>query len=706
MAAASSPFAVIVPALYACGVLTLYTAILATLMGSVGRRVPLYLSFAMVCLCAAVFDFATAAYYLARSEAAAVTALRWQVAAAMVFFPFLWLFVGLYTQAPARMVRGGFALAALVFGSLLAANAWLPLGIRFATIASAPPLVLPWGESLAMFNGVPTAWNAPVRVAIVGVFAFAGWRTWVQYRSGLRRPALMLGAYLVLQVGATIQGSLIDWGVLRSFYVAGFAFLAIALLMSVSMGLDLRDRTILLGDRTNALATEVERRHEAEARIRQLAYRDELTGLPNRNALQEKLGQWLSRARADGSFGTLLLVDLDHFRVVNDALGHDAGNQILREVAARLAIPGDDPVVLARLGGDEFVLLAEHLAAGAGDARQIAERIADAVTTRLQSPLSLGFSVGASIGITLFTDEASGLDVIRHAEMAAFQAKRSGRHAIHWYEPPMQAIADARMELESGLRGALEHGELALYFQPQVDAFGAFWGAEALLRWHRPDGTTVSPAQFLAVAEESGLIHPIGDWVLDRACAALAAWDTAAWPASARLAVNVSAWQLGRADYIDCLRASLLRHDASPQRLTLEVTESALLLDIDDTIAKLAGLRAIGVHVALDDFGTGYSSLAYLHRLPLDELKIDKSFVDGLAGGGTDQTLVETIIAVGHGLQLDVIAEGVESTHQHQALLDLGCDHFQGYLYGKPMPEGVFLDWIRRRTGVSEPLAT
>ena len=387
MAAASSPFAVIVPALYACGVLTLYTAILATLMGSVGRRVPLYLSFAMVCLCAAVFDFATAAYYLARSEAAAVTALRWQVAAAMVFFPFLWLFVGLYTQAPARMVRGGFALAALVFGSLLAANAWLPLGIRFATIASAPPLVLPWGESLAMFNGVPTAWNAPVRVAIVGVFAFAGWRTWVQYRSGLRRPALMLGAYLVLQVGATIQGSLIDWGVLRSFYVAGFAFLAIALLMSVSMGLDLRDRTILLGDRTNALATEVERRHEAEARIRQLAYRDELTGLPNRNALQEKLGQWLSRARADGSFGTLLLVDLDHFRVVNDALGHDAGNQILREVAARLAIPGDDPVVLARLGGDEFVLLAEHLAAGAGDARQIAERIADAVTTCLQSPL-------------------------------------------------------------------------------------------------------------------------------------------------------------------------------------------------------------------------------------------------------------------------------------------------------------------------------
>lgn len=440
-------------------------------------------------------------------------------------------------------------------------------------------------------------------------------------------------------------------------------------------------------------AAELERMR-AETQIRRMAYQDSLTGLGNRTALQARLEQ-IQRESDDPN--AMLLIDLDHFKTINDALGHTVGDEVLCAVARRLSGTANARRYVARLGGDEFGVLLQDLPQDEAEAAAAAEAAAREISRSLTHLVLDGervFNVGISIGVALFkrgTFTAS--DILRHADMALYQAKKRGRGNIQFFVPELQAAADERLHLEHGLRNALENRELELYFQPQVTAAGEGFGAEALLRWRHPELGLVAPTTFIPIAEESGLIHPMGKWVLRTTCERLAAWSRAGTPFSGHLSMNLSPWQLTRPDFVQQVLAVTTEAGIDPRRLVLEVTESALMYDLEDTIKKLADLRAAGFRISLDDFGTGYSSLAYLKDLPLDILKIDKTFIDELSAGQKHPT-IDAIMTLGRNMGLRVIAEGVESTTQRDLLIASGCTGFQGYFFFHPMPEEAFVNWF------------
>ncbi|MGH8581259.1 MAG: EAL domain-containing protein [Gammaproteobacteria bacterium] len=455
--------------------------------------------------------------------------------------------------------------------------------------------------------------------------------------------------------------------------------------------------------RFTCMNVDITKHKGAEAQIHRMAYQDGLTELANRVSLQEHLGQVLEQSGRSGNQGAMLLIDLDHFKTINDALGHDVGDDVLRAVARRLSGTVRERGFLARLGGDEFVVVMAGLSPDEVEAAAAADALAREIATRLADPIVLGervFNVGASIGAALFQDgHVAGPDLLRRADIALYRAKNLGRGNVQFFLPALQAVADQRLRLERELRAALANRELELYFQPQVTAAGQVFGAEALLRWRHPELGVVSSSKFIPVAEETGLIHTIGEWVLRQACERLAAWSRAGTGLAGYLTINVSPWQFARRDFVQSIRALIAEQGIDPARLVLELTESALLYDVHETIEKLAALRSGGLKVSLDDFGTGYSSLAYLKDLPLDILKIDKAFVDELE---TEQKypIVDTIITLGRHMNLMVIAEGVETTAQRDLLVNLGCNGFQGYLFCRPLPEDEFLRWNMLNTRV------
>ncbi|GAA3949559.1 bifunctional diguanylate cyclase/phosphodiesterase [Allohahella marinimesophila] len=440
-------------------------------------------------------------------------------------------------------------------------------------------------------------------------------------------------------------------------------------------------------------------RQQAEAHIRHMAYHDYLTGLPNRGQLQEWLSEANDTTAAVEPQNALLLIDLDHFKTINDALGHEVGDGLLQSVARRLQdIAGADARV-ARLGGDEFVVMLTV----EGSAQLAAVKLAEGILEGLSQLLYVGertFSVGASIGVALFPIAGSGeADILRHADLALYEAKKSGRGTINLFRPALQAAVANRLQLEEGLRNALGNGELQLRFQPQLGRSVGVIGAEVLLRWRHPELGYVSPVDFIPVAEETGGIHAIGTWVLTESCRHLSEWARQAVPFTGHLSINVSAWQFSRPDFVSQVFAALADYQVPPQRLMLELTESALLYDLQETIEKLRALRNHGVGIALDDFGTGYSSLAYLRDLPLDQLKIDKSFIAELSGE-MEHPLVESIIDIGRNMGLVVVAEGVETGYHCQRLIELGCESFQGYLFARPLTEEDFRDWLEEEHSV------
>ncbi len=442
------------------------------------------------------------------------------------------------------------------------------------------------------------------------------------------------------------------------------------------------------------VASELQRQ-QAETHIRHMAYHDYLTGLPNRAQLHE----WLSgvggvdSAEQNLPKNALLLIDLDHFKTINDALGHEVGDELLKAVANRLQTIVASEARLARLGGDEFVIMLSSDT----DIQSRAFAMAARVMAGLSQLLDVGersFSVGASIGVALFpTEGGTEADILRHADLALYEAKKSGRGAVNLFKASLQTAVANRLQLEEGLRNALGNQELQLRFQPQLGRREGVAGAEVLLRWKHPQLGYVPPVDFIPVAEETGGIHAIGSWVLNEACRHLSDWVRAAVPFDGHLSINVSAWQFSRPDFVEQVRDALLEHAVPPHRLMLELTESALLYDLQETIEKLQALRSHGVGVALDDFGTGYSSLAYLRDLPLDQLKIDKSFIAEL-GDETEHPLVESIIDIGRNMGLVVMAEGVETEAHCQRLIELGCEYFQGYFFARPLTEEDFLSWL------------
>ena len=443
---------------------------------------------------------------------------------------------------------------------------------------------------------------------------------------------------------------------------------------------------------TNYVAshTDITSRKESERQIQHLAFYDPLTELPNRRLLLDRLHHALAASGRSGRQGALLFIDLDNFKDLNDTLGHDKGDLLLKQVAERLTSCVREGDSVARLGGDEFVVVLEDLSTTPTDAAAQAEMIGEKVLANLSLPYRLAtheYHCTPSIGAVLFNDKHQVVEeLLKQADIAMYQAKKAGRNTLRFFDPQMQETVNARAALEGELRKAIDYQQFQLFYQIQVDGSHHPRGAEALIRWIHPDHGVVPPTQFISLAEETGLIVPIGQWVLESACAQLKAWEQAPLTRRLVLAVNVSPKQFRQTDFASQVRAAVRHHGINPTLLKLELTESMLLENVEETIATMNALKAIGVRFSLDDFGTGYSSLQYLKRLPLDQLKIDQSFVRDIATNTSDKTIVRTIIAMARSLNLDLIAEGVETQEQHQRLLSKGCCHFQGFLFGEPAP--------------------
>lgn len=446
------------------------------------------------------------------------------------------------------------------------------------------------------------------------------------------------------------------------------------------------------------IARDITERKQAEEKIRNLAYYDPLTRLPNRRLLMDRMRQALASSQRSRSHGALLILDLDNFKSLNDTQGHDVGDQLLVEVAERLNTHLRQKDIVCRLGGDEFVLMLEDLGQVEQQAANLAEAIAEKIRHALSLPYHLNGDTGefhstCSIGLTLFRGQIESADTLmKQADVALYQAKDAGRNLIRFFNPAMQAAINSRTTMQSAMRRALDKQEFQLYYQPQVDQHGKLIGAEALLRWLPPDGKPIPPSEFIPLAEETGLILPIGQWVLDTACTQLKIWEADPRTRHLHMSVNVSARQFHQTDFVQQVHYCLESSQIDPGRLKLELTEGVVLDDVDEVIERMQQLIAFGVGFSLDDFGTGYSSLSYLKRLPLSQVKIDQSFVRDVTEDPNDASIVRAILAMSESLGLQVVAEGVETTAQRCFLQQNGCVAYQGFLFCKPLP---IAEWER-----------
>ena len=449
-----------------------------------------------------------------------------------------------------------------------------------------------------------------------------------------------------------------------------------------------------------SITRDISERKRAEQVIEDLAFSDPLTGLPNRRLLGVRLQQALTAIERHRQLGAVLLIDLDDFKAINDTLGHHQGDRILEQVAKRLTQCAPAGNAVARLGGDEFVVLLENLSTNADEAVAQAQTVAETILAALNQAYQFDqvtHHCSVSMGVALFGEHPESVDepLIR-ADLALFQAKAAGRQTLRFFAPWMQAAVNARVAMEAALREAIATRQFTLHYQPQVTDAGQITGAEALLRWQDPKRGRVSPVEFIALAEDSGLILPIGSWVMEAACKQLAQWAGDPEMAHLTLAVNVSAQQFHQQDFVHQVLTTLARTDAKAQQLKLELTESLLVANVEDVIGKMGELKAQGIGFSLDDFGTGYSSLAYLKRLPLDLIKIDQAFVRDILIDPDDAAIAKAVIALAGNMGLEVMAEGVETEAQRNFLAQLGCHHYQGYLFSAPLPIEEFEALVAR----------
>lgn len=452
--------------------------------------------------------------------------------------------------------------------------------------------------------------------------------------------------------------------------------------------------------RMNGTGQDITLRKIAEQEITHLAFYDSLTQLPNRRLLMDRLQQALASSARSGRNGALFLLDLDDFKTLNDTLGHDKGDLLLQQVGQRLGSCVREGDTVARLGGDEFVLLFDGLSNIAEESATQAEILGEKILAALNQPYHFDSHENhstASIGITLFSGHQHTIEeLLKHADLAMYQSKAAGRNDLRFFDPKMQTLVADRANLEAELRAAVRNQQFVVHYQPQVVGAGRITGAEALVRWQHPQRGLLSPADFIPLAEETGLILPLGQWVLEAACTQLTKWSSHPDTDHFTLAVNVCAKQLHQIDFVERVLAVLEKTGANPRLLKLELTESLMVSDLENTIAKMAALKARGVGFSLDDFGTGFSSLSYLKRLPLDQLKIDQGFVRDILSDPDDAAIAKMVIVLAESMGLTVIAEGVEIEAQRDFLARQGCHAYQGYLFSRPLPLAEFEAFAKR----------
>ena len=449
-------------------------------------------------------------------------------------------------------------------------------------------------------------------------------------------------------------------------------------------------RSLMYAAERHRLRAELE---AARQREHDLAYHDPLTGLPNRRLFYDRLNQAIEHAKRDKTMVALMFIDLDGFKNINDTLGHSAGDALLRSVAERLGMALRSSDTVGRIGGDEFTVIVENI-----HWSQDAFQVADTILQAFVEPFEVDgheFFVTTGLGVSFYPEDGEDIDtLVKRADIAMYRAKAEGKSQYCFYNSSMDVKSLERLTLQSNLRKAVEKGEFVVHFQPQVDLDdGHVFGVEALVRWQKEDGTLVPPGDFIPMAEESGLIVPIGEWVLREACRQIKIWETEGGP-FLNLTVNLSAQQLRSDGLIESVAESLMDSGLRPERLGLEITESVAMQDVDRSIKMMNDLKKMGVKILIDDFGTGYSSLSYLTKFPIDKLKIDRSFMQNIPASQEDVALASAILALARDMKFDVVAEGVETDEQVRFLGERGCQAIQGFLISKPLPADNFIDWI------------
>ncbi len=452
----------------------------------------------------------------------------------------------------------------------------------------------------------------------------------------------------------------------------------------------------------DSLIEDISKRKEAEEKIRHLAFFDGLTNLPNRSLFLFNLQKALASSKRKALFGGVILIDLDRFKIINDSLGHRTGDRFIQEVAKRLQSLVRIEDTLARIGGDEFAILFSGLSDALKTTGQIIGDIADKISREMSKIFLFDehkLYITVTIGIDIFSGETKEAEeILKHASTAVSNCKESDLGKCLFYMPNMQAAADERLIIEKELRSALKNSQLQLYYQPQVNPSGLIIGAEALIRWKHPQRGIIAPNQFIPIAETNGLIGPIGNWVLYEACRQLGDWEQLSLTKNLHhISVNVSPWQFRQPDFADTIKKIVYEAGVDPSKLMLEITEGVVISNLEDTIEKMFELKKIGIRFSIDDFGTGYSSLSYLNRLPVNELKIDHSFTQGLCKGSNFEPIVSTIIIMAANLGFDVVAEGVETKQELTYLIESSCKAFQGYYFSRPLPTREFQEILKKK---------
>tara|TARA_Y100001956_G_scaffold76794_1_gene86413 strand:+ start:687 stop:2738 length:2052 start_codon:yes stop_codon:yes gene_type:complete len=451
-----------------------------------------------------------------------------------------------------------------------------------------------------------------------------------------------------------------------------------------------------LGHLANTFHTLWKDREAAEVKLNQLAYYDSLTGLANRSLLLQLLGKSIDRANVKSETGALFYLDLDRFKTINDSLGHTIGDHLLKAISMRIEAWLKDDFTAARIGGDEFAILLPRTSA------EKAHELAQQLLALISNPYSIDdhqLYCSVSVGIAVFPSVGNtNIDVLRQADTALYRAKVGGRNKYMFYEPEMQAQVESFLEIEKGLHEAINKGQLELYYQPQVNREHQIVGVEALIRWNHPDKGVLPPGVFMPIAEETGQILQIGNWIIEKACYQYATWQKAGVLPDTfrRLAINISPLQFSQDSFVEHINDALTQAGISGEHIELEITENLLLENVESAIQKMVKLKEYNLKTSIDDFGTGYSSLKYLKHLAVDVLKIDRSFVTQLHLDESDQAIVDTIIMTAKRLNLEVIAEGVEDCNELNTLKDMGCDQFQGYLFDKPLPASELTERFNR----------